>query len=86
MDFDDADVHTVEHNNQEELFTRYCNGITDRIRQATSRAEALKIVEKACSDFGEACESSIIKSAFHKYLHDLVEDQYPNESLRITGS
>ena len=72
----------IQHDNgqmdhhQEEILRQYCAGIGDRLSGAGSCADALAIVEDACTEFDMTCESEVLRSTLRKLLLEMVRRKW----------
>lgn len=64
--------YSATHPYFDELLTRYCSGIKEKICSAHSRREAELIVKNTCEHFSQSCVSEIIPTFLTRYFKKLI--------------
>lgn len=58
------------------LLARHCTRIEDEIRGAVSRKDAERIANDACLKFNNDCSSTIVRTALHRHIQDLIDEYW----------
>jgi hypothetical protein len=61
---------------QRELIARYCANADERIRTASSKSEAMRIVDDLCEHFDRACESSMVRTFLKRHVAHLLASHW----------
>lgn len=70
----------------EDLLVKYFGAIEERIRKASSREKALKIVDIAISNFKRECLSEILLEFLKHHTKTLVEKYWKQIQSNLSGN
>jgi len=64
---------------QSGLIANHCADMEYRIRSASSREEAIRLKEMACTTFNQECQSALIRTALIRHVEDLISRYWDNK-------
>jgi hypothetical protein len=76
----DEGYRQLNGNQQYELIAAHCRGIEERIRSASSRPEAMRIADAACTQIELTCHSVLIRTALAANVEEMIS-RYWNTAL-----
>jgi hypothetical protein len=66
----------LNQNRQKELITQHCSDALERIRTASSKSEARRIVNEFCQKFDQECESAMVRKFLKQYVNSLLNQHW----------
>ncbi len=66
----------LDQNLQNELISRHCSDALERIRTASSKSEAQRIVNEFCQKFDRECESNLVRRFLKQYVNSLLDQHW----------
>jgi len=66
-----GDLHGESH--QKEIIARYCSEFEHRVRSASSRQQAMALVNASCREFKHSCPSAIVRKFLESYAEGLLD-------------
>ena len=66
---------------QSELIASHCADMEYRIRVASSREEAIRLKEMACTKFNQECQSTLVRAALIRHVEDLISHYWDSKQI-----